>query len=188
MKKSFGAKTLVFPTPVFIVGSYDADGRPNMMTAAWAGVCCSKPPCIAVSLQKPRYSYDNIVRTQAFTINVPNTAQVREADYVGIYSGRNEDKFKVTGWTAVPSDLVEAPYVEECPLVLECKVTYTHVLGIHTQFVGEILDVKADEDVLDENGMPDVSKVRPLIFDAGKRGYYGIGEFVGQAFAIGKHD
>lgn len=185
MKKSLGAHTIICPTPVFIVGSYDADKRPNMMTASWAGICCSKPPCIAVSLQKSRYSYDSIVQTQAFTISVPSADQAKEADYLGMRSGRDEDKFAAVGWTAVRSDLVDAPYAQECPLVVECKVVHTHELGVHTQFVGEILDVKADEEVLDEKGMLDPTKMRPFIYNPGNGGYYSIGEFIGQAFSIG---
>lgn len=185
MKKSLGAHTIICPTPVFIVGSYDADKRPNMMTASWAGICCSKPPCIAVSLQKSRYSYDSIVQTQAFTISVPSADQAKEADYLGMRSGRDEDKFAAVGWTAVRSDLVDAPYAQECSLVLECKVIHTHELGLHTQFVGEIVDVKADEEVLDEKGRTDPMKIRPFIHNPGNGGYYSIGEFVGQAFSIG---
>ena len=75
MKKSIGAKTLVYPTPAFVIGTYDKDGRPNVMTAAWAGICCSKPPCVGVSLRKARYSYDNIVARKAFTVNVPPEMQ-----------------------------------------------------------------------------------------------------------------
>ena len=89
MKKSLGAKTLAYPTPVWLVGTYDPEGRPNVMTAAWAGICCSKPPCLAVSLRKATYSYGNIVARQAFTISIPSEAHVKEADYVGIASGRD---------------------------------------------------------------------------------------------------
>jgi len=156
MKKSIGAKTLIFPTPVWIVGSYDTDGRPNGMTAAWGGICCSKPPCVYVSLQKPRYSYANIMARQAYTLSVPSEKYAREADYFGIVSGRTIDKFAATGLTPVKSEVVDAPYIAEFPLVLECKLVQTIDLGLHTQFIGEILDVKADEEVLAESGLPDI--------------------------------
>lgn len=188
MKKSMGAKTLVFPTPVWMVGSYGEDGKANIMTAAWGGICNSKPPSIAVSLRKATHSYGNIVHSKAFTVNVPSAARVREADFVGLYSGRNEDMFAATGLTAARSQVVNAPYVEECPLVLECKLIHTFDLGLHTQFVGEILDVKADEEVLDEDGRPDIAKVEPFIFGTADRGYYRVGEFLAPAFSVGKKE
>ncbi|MCR4308809.1 MAG: flavin reductase, partial [Deltaproteobacteria bacterium] len=83
MKRSFGAKTLVFPIPVWVVGTYDRMGKPNVMTAAWGGICCSSPPCVAVSLRKATYTYGNIVERKAFTISVPSEAYAREADYIG---------------------------------------------------------------------------------------------------------
>ena len=186
MKKSLGAKTIVYPTPVFVVGTFDKSGKPNLMTAAWGGICCSSPPCVAVSLRKATYSYGNIVENEAFTINIPSEAHTREADYTGIYSGRTEDKFAVTGFTAVRSKLVNAPYVEEFPLVLECKLLHTFELGLHIQFVGEIMDVKADESVMGEKKFPDIKKVKPILFDPGNRGYYGIGSYIGQGFSTGK--
>jgi flavin reductase (DIM6/NTAB) family NADH-FMN oxidoreductase RutF len=186
MKKSLGAKTLAYPTPVWLVGTYDTEGKPNIMTAAWAGICCSKPPCVAVSLRKATYSYGNIVARQALTINIPAEKQVKEADYVGIASGRDLDKFAKTGFTPVDSDLVDAPYVKECPLILECRLLHTLEIGLHTLFVGEILDVKANLEVLGDAGLPDIEKVKPIIFGPEIRAYHGIGPYLGQAFAIGK--
>lgn len=186
MKRSIGAKTLACPTPTWVVGSYDHQGNPNGMVVAWGGICCSEPPCVAVSLRKATYSYGSLMERKAFTVNVPSQQQVREADYFGLVSGRTVDKFVATGLTPVRSDLVDAPCIEEFPLVLECKVIHIFDLGLHTQFVGEILDVKADEEVLDAAGMPDILKVLPIIFSPGNRVYYGVGASVGQAFAAGK--
>jgi flavin reductase (DIM6/NTAB) family NADH-FMN oxidoreductase RutF len=186
MKIPLGAKTLVYPTPVWVVGTYDLAGKPNIMTAAWGGICCSKPPCVTVSLRKATYTYDCIVNRQAYTISMPSEAHAREADYSGIVSGKNTDKFMATGLTPVRSDLVDAPYVEEFPVVLECRLLHTFEIGLHTQFIGEIIDVKADESVLGDNGMPDILKIKPLVFDPGNTGYYGIGTSIGKAFSIGK--
>lgn len=186
MKKSIGAKTLCYPTPVWVIGSYDNHGKPNAMTAAWAGVCCSTPPCIGVSLRKPRYSYANIIERKAFTVNIPSASYVKDADYFGLVSGKNEDKFAATGLTPIKSDLVDAPYIEEFPLVLECRVIKTIEIGAHTQFIGEIMDVKADESVLGENGVPDIEKVKPIIFAPGTRSYHGVGKYIGKAFSIGR--
>ena len=186
MKRSLGAKTIAYPTPVFLVGTYDAGGRPNIMTAAWAGICCSRPPCVAVSLRKATYSHGSIGLRQAFTVSVPSASMVYEADYAGIYSGRDEDKFEALGLTPVRSELVDAPYVDQCSLVLECKLEHTHELGLHTQFVGQILDVKAEEGVLNERGRPDISKVAPLIYAGGNQAYFAVGEEVAAAFSVGK--
>jgi flavin reductase (DIM6/NTAB) family NADH-FMN oxidoreductase RutF len=186
MKKSIGPRTLAFPTPVWVVGTYDHEGKPNAMTAAWTAICCSKPPCVSVSLRQATYSYENIVARQAFTINVPSQAHVKEADYLGLASGREVDKFAATRLTPVRSVLVEAPYIQEFPLVLECKLLHTYEIGLHTLFIGEILDVKADAAVLGEKGLPDIEKVKPIIFGPEIRTYHGIGKYLGQAFAIGK--
>ncbi len=186
MKKSLGARTLAFPTPVWVVGTYDQDGKPNAMTAAWAGICCSKPPCVAVSLRKATYSYGNIVARQAFTISVPSEAHVREADYLGMATGKEVNKFAAARLTPVNSTVVDAPYVKEFPLVLECKLLHTLEIGLHTQFIGEILDVKADPEVLGDKGLPDIEKVQPIIFGPEIRTYHGLGRYLGQAFAIGK--
>ncbi len=186
MKKSIGPQTLVYPTPAWVVGTYDNDGKPNGMTAAWGGICCSDPPCVAISLRKATYSYGNIMAQKAFTINVPSEAQLQVADYFGLVSGRDVDKFAATRLTPVHSALVNAPYIEEFPLVLECSVLHVFELGLHTQFVVHIEDVKADENTLGATGLPEIEKVRPIIFSPGNRFYYGLGEFLGRAFAVGK--
>ena len=186
MKKSVGARTIAFPTPVWVVGTYDKEGKPNVMTAAWAGICCSKPPCVSISLRKTTYTYGNIMERKAFTINIPSEEHVKEADYFGVVSGRDVNKFTATGLTPVRSNLVDAPYVKEFPLILECKVTHTIEIGLHTQFIGEIMDVKADSSMLDKKGLPSIKKVKPIVFGPGNRTYHGIGKYIGQAFSIGK--
>lgn len=186
MKQSLGAKTLLFPTPVLLVGTYDHEGKPNLMNAAWGGICCSQPPCIAVSLRKATYSYASIVERKAFTVGIPSEAQMGAADYVGIASGRDGDKFAATGLTPVRSELVDAPYAAELPFVLECRLLHTLEIGLHTQFVGEIVDAKADASVLAADGLPDILKIRPMIFDTAHRGYHGVGPLLGQAFSVGK--
>lgn len=185
MKKSFGTKTLIFPTPVWCVGSYDTDGNPNVMTIAWGGICCSKPPCVTISIRKATYTYGNIMKRQAYTLSVPSVRYVQQADYFGTASGRNVNKFKETGLTPVKSELVDAPYVGEFPMNLECKVIHHYEIGIHTQFVGEILDVKIDENMLSDDGKPDIEKIRPFVFSPEVRQYHSLGEFIGKAFEIG---
>jgi flavin reductase (DIM6/NTAB) family NADH-FMN oxidoreductase RutF len=186
MKESLGPKTIVYPTPVLIVGTYDKEGKPNAMTVAWGGICCSRPPCVAVSLRKATYTYWNIVDRKAFTINIPSEAHLRVADYFGMASGKTDDKLATAGLQAVRSTLVDAPYIDEFLLVLECKLVHTLEIGLHTQFVGEILDVKADTSVLDEKGIPEIGKVKAVLFAPESRKYYSIGEFLGDAFSMGK--
>lgn len=185
MKKSIGANTFALPTPAWVVGTYGETGEPNIMTAAWGGICCSKPPCVAVSLQKIRISYANILKRKAFTLNIPSGQYVVETDYVGIVGGKDHDKFKIAGLTPVKSELVDAPYVQEFPLVLECRLIHTLDLGLHTQFIGEIVDVKAEENVLGDNGLPAIEKVSPFSFSPTDRGYFGLGQELGQAFSLG---
>lgn len=186
MKTSLGAKTLLFPTPVLMVGTYDHSGKPNLMNAAWGGVCCSQPPCVSISLRKATYSYAAIVERKAFTVGIASEARMKEADFVGLISGRDVDKFAAAGLTAVKSDLVDAPYAAEFPVVLECRLLHTLEIGLHTLFVGEIADVKGDSDVLADDGFLDILKIRPLVFDTSHRGYHGVGPLLGKAFSVGK--
>lgn len=186
MKKSFGPKTLLMPTPVLVIGAYDIAGEANIMTAAWGGMCCSEPPCLAVSIRPERYTHGCIVKRQAFTVNIPSADHVVAADYVGIYSGRDRDKFAATKLTPAKSKFVDAPYVQEFPIVLECKVVRMIELGVHTMFVGGIVNVMADENVLGDNGQPSMPMVDPIAFAPGDGGYYRIGERLGEAFRIGK--
>lgn len=186
MKKSLGKGPHAMPTPVWLVGTYDKEGRPNLATVAWGGVCCSDPAAVTVSLRKSRHSYDAILERRSFTVNIPSQDFARAADYAGIASGRTADKFAVAGLTAVRSDLVDAPYVAEFPLVIECRLLQTVEIGVHTQFIGEIVDVKADEEALTADGIADPAKVLPLVYSPTTKTYYGIGDVVGKGFDIGK--
>lgn len=186
MKKSLGAKPIIYPTPVFLVGSYADNGTANIMNAAWGGLCSSNPPSVAVSIRKERHSYANIISRSAFTINIPCTKHVVGADYFGLVSGRDHDKIATSGMTVEKAEYVDAPALRECPLVVECRLIATHDLGVHTQLVGEIIDVKVDEDCLDSEGNPDIRKVDPLLFAPGNRAYFAVGDFVGKAFTVGK--
>ncbi len=186
MKKSLGAKTLLYPTPVLVVGSYHADGRPNVMTAAWGGIACSKPPCVCVSLRAATATHGNVVARKAFTISLPSGEQAAAADYFGLVSGRSVDKFSVTGLTPVKAEFVDAPYVAEFPLVVECKVVQVHELGLHTQFIGEIKDVKIEEACLDGDGHIDVGKLDPIAHAFEPGGYFALGALIGPALSIGR--
>ncbi len=185
-KRSFGPNPWIYPEPVLLVGSYDAAGKANLMTAAWGGICCSEPLCLQVSVRPPRYTHEAISARKAFTVGIPSEKMVREADYLGIASGRRYDKFAAAGLTAVRSDLVDAPYAAQCPVVLECRLRQSLELGVHTMFIGEILDVKVDESCLGPDGKPDPALIKPLIYDAGTSQYYGFGPVIGKGFSVGK--
>lgn len=156
-----------------------------MMNAAWGGICCSKPPCVQVSLRSATYTHHNIVNNKAFTVNIPSVTYVKEADYVGIYSGRSVKKFKETGLTPVKSTIVNAPIIEEFPMTLECELIHTLEIGLHTLFVGEIKDIKVDEAKIKDN-VPDIAKTEPFIYDHASQSYFAIGKYLAKAFEVGK--
>lgn len=183
--KSLTNKSPFLITPVLLVGTYDEHDRANLMSVAWGGICCSKPPCIAISLREATYSYGNIVKRQAFTVHIPGADMACEADYVGIYSGRNEDKLAALNLSATKSDLVDAPLVTNFPLIMECKVLHTIPIGLHTQFIGEVLDVKVDAGFLNERNEIILEKLDPMLYLPILRSYHHIGGKIGRAFDIG---
>jgi flavin reductase (DIM6/NTAB) family NADH-FMN oxidoreductase RutF len=186
MKLSLPPQTILLPSPVLVIGTYGPDGRPNIMTAAWGGIACSKPPCISVSLREATLTYHNIKQSEAFTVNIPSEKYLKEADFVGLVSGRECDKFKETRLTPAKSKLVNAPIVEEFPYALECRLVRQVELGLHTMFVGEIVGMVADGEVLSPRQLPDIEKVRPILWGSyGNMAYYGIGAKLGAAFSVG---
>lgn len=170
IKRSQGVKNLVFPEPAMVIGSYDKDGKPNIMTAAWFGVANSRPLKVSVSLRPATYSYHCITANMAFTVNVPDASLINYVKFAGKYSGKDMNKFEETGLTPVKSEYVNAPYIEEFPIVLECKVTEYHDLGSHRQFIGEVVDAKIDERLLDGDGKVNMDLFNPIIYGQGK--YY----------------
>jgi flavin reductase (DIM6/NTAB) family NADH-FMN oxidoreductase RutF len=186
MKLSLPAQTILLPSPVLVIGTYGPDGRPNIMTAAWGGIVSSKPPCISVSLREATLSYHNIKLAKAFTVNFPSEKHLKEADFVGLVSGRECDKFKEAHLTPERSKLVNAPLVKEFPYSLECNLVRQVNLGLHTMFIGEIVGMIADSEILNPNQVPDIEKVRPMLWGSfGSMAYYGIGDKLGAAFSVG---
>ncbi len=186
IKKSIGPNTLAYPNPVWCVGSYDKEGIPNVMTIAWGGICCSKPASVTISLRKATYTYNSIIERGAYTISIPTVKYVSEADYFGIATGSKTDKFKNTGLTPVRSQVVDAPYVGEFPLILECKVIHTLEIGLHIQFIGEIMDIKVDEDIVNEKDIPIMEKIAPFVYGNGTKEYWSLDKIICKSFNIGK--
>lgn len=185
MKKSLGAGIFALPTPAWVVGSYDKQGKANAMTIAWGGVCCSKPPCLAISLRQATYTYGCIMERGAFTVNIPSEKQAVETDFFGMASGKDVDKFARTGLTPVKAESVDAPYIKEFSLVVECSLLHTVEIGLHTQFIGEVKDVLADESVL-VDGVPVMDKVLPILYGTGTKTYFKTGGHLGKSFSIGR--
>lgn len=183
-RRNLGPRTLTYPMPVLLVGVYDADGRPNIMAAAWGGICNSTPPCITVSVRPSRWTHDPLLQRRAFTVSIPSTSLAAQADFAGISCGRTVDKFAATGLTPCRSALVDAPYVGECPIVLECRLLQHVSLPSHTMMIGEIGNVSALESCMDGE-QPDIFKVDPLVYDAASRHYYRLGGEVAPAYTVG---
>lgn len=185
MLQSIGAKAFSLPTPLYLVGVYDHEGRPNIMTAAWGGVCASNPPCLAVSVRKTRWTHAAILKRQAFTVSVPSQQLASKVDFAGMHSGADTDKFALLGLTPVPAEHVDAPYVGECPIIIELALRQTVEIGSHTQFIGEIMDIKIEQRCLLPNKSPDAAAVDPLLYIPISKEYWTLGEFVALAFSAG---
>ncbi len=182
MRKNFGAKSFLYPQPVMIIGTYDSEGKPNAMNAAWGGIVGSNEIIVDLGSHK---TTDNIQLNKAFTVSVADTEHVVACDYVGIVSAHKEpNKMEKSGFTTSKSDFVNAPIINELPLVLECKLKQV-IDGC--KFIGEIVNVSADEKVLGEDGQISLDKFHPITFDTVHYGYYELGKRVGDAFSDGKH-
>lgn len=179
MRKSFGVKTYLYPMPVLIIGTYDEEGIPNAMNAAWGGICDYNKLYIALSSHK---STDNILKTRAFTVSFGVKDEVEACDFVGLVSGKKvPNKVEKAGFTVTKSNNVNAPIFNELPIAFECKyVSYNDEI-----MIGEIVNVSIDEKVLGEDGEPDLSKFSPLTYDPVHHKYITLGDVVGQAFKIG---
>lgn len=186
MGRALDPRLLLVPLPVWIVGSYDANHRPNMLAVSWAGICCSDPPCVAISLRPETYSYSSIKRQRAFTVNVPSVEYIDSADYCGLVSGAEIDKFNRCALTPLPCEKVPAPYVAEYPVAVACRVIHTIDLGSHTQFVGEIVDVRITETCTDRSGRPSAQKVDPIVLSPASLEYFSLGQQVGRTYTEGQ--
>ena len=181
MRKNFGAKTYLYPQPVMIIATYDENGRANAMNAAWGGIIGGDEIIFDLSSHK---TTDNILKTKAFTVAVGDAEHVVECDYVGIVSANKEpNKMEKAGFTTTKSEFVNAPVINELPLSLECELIKAVDEG---KFIGRIINVSADEKILDADGKIDLTKFAPITYDPANFGYYRLGEKVGQAFSDGK--
>ncbi len=185
MKKSLGVKPYLFPMPVLLIATYGEEGNVDVMNMAWGGICANN--MVALNITESHKTAKNIKARGAFTISVADREHLAEADYFGMVSGNKVmDKFEKSGLHAVRSEIVDAPVVEEFPLTLECRVAEIQHDKGGFRVLGEIVNVLAEESVLDEKGNVDAIKLNAFIFDQFNSGYYAIGEKIGQAWESGK--
>ena len=181
MRKNFGVKSWFYPLPVLIIGTYDEQGHPDAMNAAWGGLYDGNK--VVLCLSAGHKTTKNIRATGAFTLSFAVADQVQAADYVGMASGNTEpNKLEKAGFHVTKSEFVNAPLIDELPVALECKLLKINEDG---NIIGEIVNVSADERVLGEDGALDFGKFRPIAFEPAHNGYHVLGERVGNAFQDG---
>ena len=182
MRKNFGAKPVCYPQPVFILAAYDEKGIPNAMNAAWGGI--SEEQEVSICVSADHKTTRTILAKKAFTVSMATAGQMVACDYVGLVSGNQvPDKFEKAGFHATKSQFVDAPLIEELPMAMECElISYDPDT---CRLVGQIVNVSADESVLNEKGKVDPMKLRPITFDPMNNTYLVLGEKVGNAFRDG---
>lgn len=187
-KVDVGISTILNPVPVVMVSSGSKDGKPNIMTAAWAGTVNSEPPMISVSIRKSRYSHKLISETGEFVVNLVSKSLCKACDYCGVRGGENEDKFKSCSLTPVKGKELEYAYaIKEAPVSISCVVKSVTELGSHDMFIGEIKAITADSYLLDENGKLCLDNARLVAYNHGE--YYLLGEKLGFfGYSVAKED
>ncbi len=185
MKKNLGVQSAIFPMPVLMIGTYGKDDKIDVMNAAWGMMVDTGK--VVLNLTETHKTVQNIKERGAFTVAIADVKHVAEADYLGIVSGNYEpEKFEKSGLHATKSEFVDAPVIDEFPITMECKFIEYQSNENGCGVIGEIINVVADEEVLDENGKVEPSKLNAILYDTFKHGYYIVGEKVGQAFSDGK--
>ena len=184
MKKDLGVKPYLFPMPVLMVATYNEDGTVNVMNMAWGSICARN--MVSLKINENHKTSKNLKMRGAFTLSIADAAHMQAADFFGMASGNTmPDKFARSGLSAVKSEKVDAPIVQEFPLTLECRVVEDRMAVYCHQIIGEIVGVLAEQSVLDEKGNVDAAKLNALVYDQMQSGYYTVGEKVGRAWNAG---
>ncbi len=189
MKTTFGPQRILFPLPTTLVVTGTME-KANIVTIAWVSLLTSTPPTLGISVGQKGFSGEEINMRKEFTVNIATTNIMTESDFCGITSGKNVDKFKKTGLTKLPSKIIKAPIIKECPLNLECKLIDSGVVGSTNHFIGEIVETHIDTDKLQDIKNPAsilVESFDPLIYISGVREYRNVGKKIGDAYKIGKN-
>ena len=186
-KKELRPRAVVAPTQTVIVSAYDENGKADACTLAFYMVSSHIPPCvtIAINATQKRKTLKDILETKAFVLGFPGADQVREADYLGVESGYKTDKLKNIGFTTSPARTVHAPVINELLLSLECEVVHTVTVGSHMQVTGEVKNILADEEILNEKGRILLDRLNPMIYDEEQVRYLSLGEKISDAFRLG---
>ncbi len=184
MTKDLGVKPYLFPMPTYMIGTYNEDDSVDVMMMAWGGICAED--MVALNLEADHKTVANIRARKGFTLAVPGTDTLKESDFFGIATGNKmNDKFARSGLHAIKSTKVDAPVITEYPLTLECEAVDFQEQPYGLRILGKIVNVLADEKILDEKGRIDAGKIQAFAFDQMQNGYYAIGEKVGQAWHSG---
>ncbi len=187
MKVNLKPRSMMYPAPAVVASAYDKDGNADCCTLAFATMCSHHPPAvmIAINTTLKRKTLKSILDKREFVIGFPSAEHVAEADYFGIASGYDTRKIEDVGFTAKKAEVVDAPIINEFKVSLECRVIHLADVGSHTQITGEIVNVQAEEDVLNEKGKIDFKKLNPLGYDDVSHSYFEIGEKIADGFKIG---
>jgi len=168
----------LYPVPVVLVSSIDkSSDNANIITIAWCGVVCSKPPFLSVSIRPSRHSHKLIKEAGDFVVNIPDRDLLKETDLCGVVSGRDSDKFKAYSLTRIPSSKISSPMIAECPVNIECALKNTLSLGSHDMFIGEIVAVHVSIRAMGSGGRIDYKRLKPFVYNQGE--YWGLGEKIG---------
>jgi flavin reductase (DIM6/NTAB) family NADH-FMN oxidoreductase RutF len=166
------------PSPVVLVTSIDSKGKPNIITLAWAGTACSDPLTVSLGIRPERYSHKLIEESREFAVNIPTATILKEVDFCGVVSGNNVDKFAETSLTPEPSQKIKPPIIRECPLNFECVLKQKISLGAHDLFIGEVVHVHTDKDVLNDRGFVDADKLALFAYGFGR--YWSLDRTIGK--------
>ncbi len=176
-KTSLKPNTALYPAPPILVTVGDAAGKSNIITLAWAGVVCSQPPMVGISIRPSRYSAELLKANGEFVVNVPDQRLLWAVDRCGMISGRDVDKWAASTLTPIPAEKVRPPLVSQCPICMECVVRQVIPLGSHDLYLGEVVALHVDETALDEHGKIDAKRLAPIAYVAAE--YWGLAERLG---------
>ncbi len=188
MKTKLGPQRILFPLPTVLVVTGTTENA-NIATIAWISILSGKPPTLGISVGTKGLTGEQILRNKEFTVNIATADIMKESDFCGITSGRDTNKFEKTGFVKMPSSVIQAPIIKQCPLNLECKLIDSKIVGTTNHFIGEIVETHIDTDKIKdiENwGSINVEDFNPLIYISGAKEYREIGNKIGDAYKIGK--
>lgn len=187
MKRNLRPRAMMYPAPAVVASAYDREGNVDACTLAFAAMCSHRPPAVMIAINSTlkRKTLASILEKREFCIGFPSVEHASEADYLGIESGYNEDKIKKINFTAKKAECVDAPIIDEFKVSVECRVMAINEIGSHTQITGEIVNIQADSDVLDEKNRVIFERLDPLAYDDVTHSYYSMGDKIDDAFKIG---